>query len=160
VRTIGDALNEKHISWAYYGGAFNAAVNLANGSTNPLDAIGVAYCQICNPFQYATSIMGNPAQRTAHIKDVTDLFAALANGTLPAVSFVKPDGLLDGHPANSKLDLFEAMVKNILNRLHAPSLSSGLRLPYSSSSTRAAAIGTLDISSHSISSATGCASRS
>ena len=92
VRTIGDALNEKHISWAYYGGAFNAAVNLANGSTNPLDAIGVAYCQICNPFQYATSIMGNPAQRTTHIMDVTDLFAALANGTLPAVSFVKPDG--------------------------------------------------------------------
>jgi acid phosphatase len=119
VRTIGDALNEKDISWAYYGGAFNAAVNLANGSTNPLDAIGVAYCQICNPFQYATSIMGNPAQRTAHIKDVIDLFAAIANGTLPAVSFVKPDGLLDGHPANSKLDLFEAMVKNILNRLHA-----------------------------------------
>jgi putative transposase len=30
VRTIGDALNDKSISWAYYGGAYNAAVNLAN----------------------------------------------------------------------------------------------------------------------------------
>jgi phospholipase C len=119
LRTIGDALNEKSISWAFYGGAFNAAVNLANGSTNPLDIIGVAYCQICNPFQYATSTMGDPVQRAAHMKDVTDLFAAIANGALPAVSFVKPDGLLDGHPASSKLNLFEAMVRNILDRLHA-----------------------------------------
>ena len=31
VRTIGDSLNDKSISWAYYGGAYNAAVNLANG---------------------------------------------------------------------------------------------------------------------------------
>src|SRR6516165_7335314 len=41
VRTIGDALNEKSISWVYYGGAYNAAVNLANGSTNPLDTVGL-----------------------------------------------------------------------------------------------------------------------
>jgi phospholipase C len=68
VRTIGDALNDKKISWAYYGGAYNAAVNLANGSTNPADAIGQAYCNICNFESYATSIMGNPAQRQEHIK--------------------------------------------------------------------------------------------
>src|ERR1700758_4128758 len=40
VRTIGDALNDKNISWAYYGGAYNADVNLANGSTDPTDAVG------------------------------------------------------------------------------------------------------------------------
>jgi phospholipase C len=119
VRTIGDALNEKGISWAYYGGAYNAAANLANGSSNPADAIGAAYCAICNPFQYATSIMGDPAQRTAHVKDMVDLVDAIDHNTLPAVSFVKPDGVLDGHPASSKLDLFEALLKNILDRLHA-----------------------------------------
>jgi phospholipase C len=119
LRTIGDALNESNITWAYYGGAFNAAVNQANGSTSPLDAADSMYCQICNPFQYVTSIMGDPAQRAAHIKDVTDLFTAISTGTLPAVSFVKPDGLLDGHPATSKLNLLEAMIKNILDRLHA-----------------------------------------
>jgi len=63
--------------------------------------------------------MGNSAQRAAHIKDTTDLFAALADGTLPSVSFVKPDGLLDGHPASSKLDLFEGMLQKILDRLNA-----------------------------------------
>jgi phospholipase C len=110
VRTIGDALNDKSIPWAYYGGAYNAAVNLANGSTNPLDAIGAAYCNICNFESYASSIMGDPAQRAKHIKDATDFFTAVGNGTLPAVSFVKPDGLLDGHPATSKVDLLEGML--------------------------------------------------
>jgi phospholipase C len=119
VRTIGDALNDKGISWAYYGGAYDAAVNLANGSQNPADAIGHAYCNICNFESYATSIMGNPAQRAAHIKDAIDFFAAVQNNTLPAVSFVKPDGLLDGHPASSKVDLFEGMVRKILDTLDA-----------------------------------------
>ncbi len=117
VRTIGDALNDKKISWAYYGGAYNAAVNLANGSTNPADAVGAAYCNICNFESYASSIMGNTAQRQTHIKDATDFFAAVSNGTLPSVSFVKPDGLLDGHPASSKLDLYEGMLEKILDTL-------------------------------------------
>ena len=132
VRTIGDALIEKNITWAYYGGAFNAAVALSNdavkaGSTNftafavsdPANAIGVAYCQICNPFQYATSIMANPAVRTAHMKDTADLITAIQSNTLPSVSFGKPDGLLDGHPSSSKVDLFEAYVLNVLSALEA-----------------------------------------
>jgi phospholipase C len=118
VRTIGDVLSAAHVSFKYYGGAYDAAVNLANGSTNPADAIGVAYCNICNFLSYETAIMGNPAQRAAHVQDVINLFSDIANNTLPAVSFVKPDGLLDGHPATSKLDLFEGMVKDILDRLH------------------------------------------
>jgi phospholipase C len=117
VRTIGDALNDKNISWAYYGGAYNAAVNLANGSTNPADAVGQTYCNICNFESYASSIMGDPTQRTAHIKDATDFFTAVGNDTLPSVSFVKPDGLLDGHPASSKLDLYEGMLQKILDTL-------------------------------------------
>jgi phospholipase C len=64
-----------------------------------------------------TGAVDQPAQRTAHIRDATDFFAAVDNGTLPAVSFVKPDGLLDGHPASSKFDLFEAMAKKIVDHL-------------------------------------------
>jgi phospholipase C len=123
VRTIGDALNEKSITWAYYGGAYNDAAALANDGasavTDTAHALGVAYCQICNPFQYATSIMGNAAQRAAHIKDTVDLVAAIQNNDLPSVSFGKPDGLLDGHPSSSKIDLFEAYVANILGALEA-----------------------------------------
>ena len=109
LRTIGEALNEKGISWAYYGGAYDAAV-----AGQP---IGAAYCNICNFESYSSAIMGDPAQRAAHMKDATDFFSAVDNGTLPAVSFVKPDGLLDGHPASSKEDLFEGMVEKIVDHL-------------------------------------------
>jgi phospholipase C len=120
LRTLGDALNEKHISWAYYGGGFNAAVRVANGSSDPVDQlIAGNYCDICNPFSYATSIMGNAAQRGAHIKDAIDFFNALDQGKLPSVAYVKPDSLLDGHPASSKLDLFEGMTDKILDKLQA-----------------------------------------
>ncbi|HMF41928.1 MAG TPA: alkaline phosphatase family protein [Polyangia bacterium] len=117
IRTIGDALNEKKISWAYFGGGYNAAVRFDNGSTDPIDALigtgGDYYCDICNPFQYASSIMGNPAQRQAHIKDATDFFDALEAGHLPAVSYVKPDSFDDGHPGTSKVNLLEALIDRI-----------------------------------------------
>jgi phospholipase C len=119
VRTIGEALNDKGISWAYYGGAYTAAIAFEHnpGNPDPTVQIGRAYCNICNFESYATTIMGDTAQRTTHIKDAIDFFAAVENGTLPAVSFVKPDGLLDGHPASSKEDLFEGMVKKVVDSL-------------------------------------------
>ncbi|HZV88354.1 MAG TPA: alkaline phosphatase family protein [Candidatus Binatus sp.] len=121
LRTIGEALNEKGISWAYYGGAYTAAVNRQHDpkSTDPTVQVGQTYCNICNFESYSNAIMGDPAQRTAHIKDAIDFFSAVDNSTLPAVSFVKPDGLLDGHPASSKEDLFEGMVKKIMDHLTA-----------------------------------------
>jgi phospholipase C len=121
LRTIGDAMNEKSISWAFYGGGFNAARRFDNGSTDPIDVLigtgGDWYCDICNPFQYATSIMGDPAQRAAHIKDAVDFFATLETGELPAVSYLKPDSFDDGHPASSKLVVFEALVDRVLTEL-------------------------------------------
>lgn len=139
VRTIGDALNDKRISWAYFGGGYNDAVALSdeavaagtamtqNSSTamggaalaDPSHELGIAYCQICNPFQYASSIMGDSTQRKAHMKDTVDLLTDIKSNTLPAVSFGKPDGLLDGHPQSSKIDLFEAYVQQVLDALEA-----------------------------------------
>jgi phospholipase C len=118
LRTIGDELNDNSISWAYYGGGYNAAVRVANGSTDPTDeAIAPNYCDICNFESYATSIMGSTRQRKTHIKDAIDFFNDLQAGTLPAVSFVKPDSFVDGHPASSKLSLFEGMLENIVDQM-------------------------------------------
>lgn len=102
-RSIGDILSAHHIPWIYYGGGFNA-----DGTGGPLDQ---SYCNICNPFEYEANY---PALIKDHMRDVTDLFGDLVKGTLPAVAYVKPDGLLDGHPASSKWTLYEAFVKNVI----------------------------------------------
>jgi len=63
--------------------------------------------------------MTNQTVRQEHLKDVLDLYNDISEGTLPAVSFVKPDGFLDGHPASSKMDLFEAFTKKIIDQLQS-----------------------------------------
>src|SRR6185437_8591293 len=65
------------------------------------------------------SIMSNAAQVTAHIQDTTNLYSDITAGTLPAVSFVKPSGWVDGHPASSKLDLFEGFSKKVVDAVQA-----------------------------------------
>ncbi|HTV33748.1 MAG TPA: alkaline phosphatase family protein [Methylocella sp.] len=114
VRTIGELLNNYQISWAYYGGGWNKYLENKYAKTN-------LYCNICNFEQYATAIMADPAQRKEHLKDTSDLHAGIAASNIPAVSFVKPDGLLDGHPATSKLILFEGFVKKIVDEVKANS---------------------------------------
>jgi phospholipase C len=118
VPSIGDTLNKHAISWKYYGDQWNNYIDdpyQLNYGTNGPNAD--EYCNICNPFQYDTSIMSKPEQVKAHIADSVDLYADIAGNTLPAVSVVKPSGYVDGHPASSKLDLFESFVKKIVNQV-------------------------------------------
>ena len=63
--------------------------------------------------------MADVSVRTAHLKDTMDLYKDIENGTLPAVSFVKPSGWVDGHPASSKWNLFEGFVKKIVDEVKA-----------------------------------------
>jgi phospholipase C len=107
VRTIADELSERRISWAYYGEGFHA-------DTPRTDL----YCNICNPFQYSANIMTNPKLR-ANIQGLSDFYAAVQSGKLPAVSYIKPDGLTDGHPASGKPDLFEGFVQKIVDAVQA-----------------------------------------
>jgi phospholipase C len=116
--SIGDKLIASNVSWKYYGDQWN------NYVPDPYQlnfaAIGKdtdEYCNICNPFQYDTSIMANASVRTAHIQDTANLYSDIKAGTLPAVSIVKPSGLVDGHPSSSKLDLFEGFTKKIVDEV-------------------------------------------
>ena len=112
VRSIGDALNEKSIPFAYYGGGYYLAQ--ANASL-----FSEIYDPVSNPFRFQKSIMSDAAQRAAHLKDVIDLYSDIKSNTLPAVSYVKPDTLTDGHPQTSKLDLFEAFVAQLVGAVQA-----------------------------------------
>jgi phospholipase C len=111
---IGDTLSAAGLSYTYFGEGWDLYQTDPTGA-NPYNR----YCNICNPFQYATDIMTSVAQREAHVQDTTTLYEDLIDGNLPAVSIVKPSGFTDGHPASSKLDLFEGFVKKIVTQLKA-----------------------------------------
>ncbi len=109
IPNIGDALSQRGISWRYYGQSFDLAA-----ADPPLNKL---YCAICNPFQFATSIMTTDLKK--NLVDFSKFRDDVNNGTLPAVSFVKPDLLVDGHPGSSTPPLFEAFVSNIVNAVKA-----------------------------------------
>jgi phospholipase C len=110
---LGLLLSSHGVSWHYYGEGWNGGTETGEAST---------YCNICNPFLYSKQIMTNPALR-ANLKGMRDLYGDLRRGSLPAVSIVKPDGILDGHPASSKPELLEGFVKKIVEMVKAnPSL--------------------------------------
>ncbi len=67
--------------------------------------------------QLSVEVHGGSGLRGVATQDITDFYADIQNGTLPAVSFLKPSSLLDGHPASSKLNLFEAFTKDVLTQL-------------------------------------------
>ena len=106
---LGLLLSQNHVSWHYYGEGWNGGQETGEADT---------YCNICNPFLYSTQIMTNPTLR-ANLKDIQDLYSDIQGGTLPSVSIVKPDGILDGHPASSKLELFEGFTRKIIDMLQA-----------------------------------------
>ncbi len=124
-RHIGDALSAKRVSYAYFGERWNDFKVAPPGAwnneniANPDLAWSAAYlyCNICNPFLYSRSTMTDNALREAHNKDLSDFYDAIENETLPAVSYVKPSIFDDGHPASSKVDLFEGFVKKIIDKI-------------------------------------------
>lgn len=118
LRSIGDVMLKANVSWKYYGDQWNNYVN--DPYQRNYGAIGKdsdKYCNICNPFQYDTSIMADPTIRNAHIQDTANLYDDIKNGTLPAASIVKPSGLVDAHPSSSKLDLFGGFSKKIVDEV-------------------------------------------
>lgn len=111
-RSIGDVLHDAGISVTWFAQGWDRY------KANPHDPHNT-YCDICNPFGYEKSIMTKPALRDAMIQDIRNFNADVERGVLPAVSFVKPGALDDGHPASSKVDLFEAFTRRIITELKA-----------------------------------------
>ena len=66
--------------------------------------------------QYSRQIMTDPALRANTQHGLEDFRSQVANGTLPAVSFLKP-GNDDGHPGYSTLAAFEGFVSQAVNEV-------------------------------------------
>jgi phospholipase C len=109
IPTIADALTRKKITWKYYGDGYDQA-----GAASPGNAL---YCAICNGLQYAKSVMTTKLK--SNIQDLDSFYEDVRNNKLPAVSFIKPSTLLDGHPGTSTPALFEAFAKNVVETVQS-----------------------------------------
>jgi len=87
--TIGDRLNDKGLTWAWYAGGWNDALA---GHADPLFQFHH------QPFAYFTRYADGTDLKKEHLKDEQDFLAAAKAGQLPAVSFVKPIGSQNEHP--------------------------------------------------------------
>ncbi len=106
---IGDELSAKNVPWAWYAGGWNDA---AAGHPDPLFQF---HHQPLNYFaNYAPGMPGRD-----HLKDESDFVAAAKDGSLPAVSFIKPIGEENEHPGYASTDNGEKhlvdLVKTILD---------------------------------------------
>ncbi len=106
--TLGDRLSEKGISWAWYSGGWNDAV------AGKAEKLFQFHHQ---PYAYFKNYGDGTDARQQHLKDETDFYAALSNGSLPAVSFVKPVGEDNEHPGYATVDAGEKWAVNLINQV-------------------------------------------
>ena len=125
-KTIGDTLSAKGISWAWYTGAWNAAVkdgmqapdakreiiyNRAPGSPN--------FQAHHQPFNFYARYAPGTAERERHLKDYDDLIAGVDKGDLPQVVFYKPQGSLNQHPSYTDVWSGDQHIAALLTRIRA-----------------------------------------
>jgi phospholipase C len=108
--TIGDRLSEKQLSWAWYSGGWNDALA---GKPDPLFQFHH------QPFMFFRNYADGTAAKKAHLKDEKDFLAAVENGTLPAVSFVKPLGPDNEHPGYAALMRGQLHVADLVSRIRS-----------------------------------------
>jgi len=128
--TIGDRLNEKRVSWAWYAGAWQAA--LADGRAPAATERRVIYAPETpagspdfqphhQPFNYYAEFdpATHGAERAAHLKDYDQLVADIAAGRLPSVTFYKPQGNLNQHPGYASIADGDAHIADLVAKLQA-----------------------------------------
>jgi len=117
--TIGDLLTAKKVSWAWYGGAWQAALDARGGGEKP----NFQYHH--QPFNYFKQFAPGTAARAQHLRDgglgdspISNKFLADAiAGKLPAVTFYKPQGNLNLHAGYSDIESGDAHITNVIEHL-------------------------------------------
>jgi acid phosphatase len=118
-RTIGDLLSERGVSWAWYAGAWQAALDHRGDGSRP----NFQYHH--QPFNYFRQYAPGTKARARHLLDaglgdspISNRFLADAiAGRLPAVAFYKPQGNLNLHAGYSDIESGDAHVANVIEHL-------------------------------------------
>ena len=132
IPTIGDTLTARGIDWKWYAGLWNAALQDGIHAVSSRDH-KVIYSEVPGrpdfephhqPFNYYArfdpTTAAGAAERAAHLKDFdADMLPDIANGTLPPVSFYKPEGDLNYHPGYADIASSDAALAGLVARLQA-----------------------------------------
>jgi phospholipase C len=106
IPTIGDRLSDKNISWAWYSGGWNDALN---GNPDP------TFQFHHQPFAFFANYADGTKAKKEHLLDETEFITAAKKGTLPSVSFIKPLGINNEHPGYSDVELGESHTVDLIN---------------------------------------------
>jgi phospholipase C len=118
-QTIGDLLSAKGVSWAWYGGAWQAALSGKN-------AVPVPNFQYHHqPFNYFARMAPGTAERAKHLKDGglagVEFVKAIDAGTLEQVVFYKPQGNLNEHAGYADVQSGDAHIAQVIAHLQKSS---------------------------------------
>jgi acid phosphatase len=123
MKTLGDTLSARGVSWVWYAGAWNRAVA---DSARPGGERQILYANRPgainfqphhHPFNYFARFAPGTPDRAEHFKDYEDLLAAIDAGTLPQVAFYKPEGALNEHPGYTDVMSGDRHIADLLGRL-------------------------------------------
>ncbi len=133
-KTIGDMLDQRQVSWAWYAGAWKAAladgmqpagakrqVIYAGNAYNVATQQNPGFQAHHQPFNYYARLdpATQAAYRGAHLKDYDELVADADAGKLPAVAFYKPEGMYNQHEGYADLAVGDARIAEVVARLQA-----------------------------------------
>jgi phospholipase C len=132
---VGDLLNQQKVTWGWFQGGFkpssvtNGVATCATSHQNVAGATVTDYIPHHEPFQYFTST-ANPhhlppssvsmigqTDQADHQYDLSDFWAAVDNGNMPAVSFLKAAAYQDGHAGYSDPLDEQTFLVDTINRL-------------------------------------------
>lgn len=106
--TIGDRLSAKDISWSWYSGGYDEAVDGHGDKVN--------YQYHHNPFLYFKKYAPGTLGRE-HIKDERLFFSELRDGKLPHVVFFKPHAADNQHPGYASVNAADKKVREIVESI-------------------------------------------
>jgi acid phosphatase len=114
--TLGDLLSERGVGWAWYAGAWQAALENKGGPDTP----NFQYHH--QPYNYFSRYAPGTEARKKHLRDgglgdspISNHFLAdIENGRLPTVAFYKPQGNLNLHAGYSDVESGDRHVANVL----------------------------------------------
>ena len=113
--TIGDRLSAANVSWAWYSGAWQVALD----ESKELSRIAFQYHH--QPFNYYANYAPGKAERAEHLRDGgldgAKFLADIDAGKLPQVTFYKPQGSLNQHAGYATISAGDAHLAEVIAHL-------------------------------------------